>query len=495
LNDLPRQKLREIVARYGPDVVGDARRCRALLLDFCGEHRREIFVLTSAQEEDVPATLQALPESLPLTVTVAQLTQRLVRNRALAEDAARWGVISWAWALGLPVDPTEQERARDAEPAKGVQPERAAPVRRTPKATEKRRGGLSGGVYSSNWAEVGVYGRPRSERSVVAGPEARWRLLGRTPGRVRVPLGDVVELRPNLGGADLEAFLSEVRGAREVVSLEVSGAVTDAGLVALRSLPALISLKIDHSQQITDAGMGHLAALAQLRSLSLTWLTRVTDCGFGRLGEILSLERLNLAWANVTDLGLMPLGRLSALSDLTLRECKRIQGNGLSHLKPLFRLTSLSLAGDSRVTDLGLTSVGVLTSLRRLNLSRCSGITAAGLDHLGALDNLTYLDLSWNSQLGDDALDVLRRFPNLLTLSLAHLPIGNGALVHLRPLRRLQHLDLSGCTGITDRGLRELRSLKELIYVNLTGCPRVTQRGIERLSRPGLYIACQGAAA
>ena len=134
-------------------------------------------------------------------------------------------------------------------------------------------------------------------------------------------------------------------------------------------------------------------------------------------------------------------------------------------------------------------------ALRRLNLSQCSGIAADGLDHLNALDNLTYLDLSWHPQYGGDALDLLRRFPNLLTLNLAHLPIGNGALGYLRTLRQLQPLDLSGCVGITDRGLRELRVLKNLIYVNLTGCEQVTERGAERLSRDGLYIARHDASA
>jgi hypothetical protein len=104
LNDLPRLKLREILTRYGPGLVEDPRRCRALLLDLCGEHRTEIFVLITAQEDHVPERLQVHADTLPLNVRIAQLTHQLVAQRALAEPAARWAVVAWAWALGMPVD-------------------------------------------------------------------------------------------------------------------------------------------------------------------------------------------------------------------------------------------------------------------------------------------------------------------------------------------------------------------------------------------------------
>ena len=53
MHDQPRQQLIEIVARYGLTVIDDPRRCKGLLLDLCGEHRREVNVLIMAQEERV----------------------------------------------------------------------------------------------------------------------------------------------------------------------------------------------------------------------------------------------------------------------------------------------------------------------------------------------------------------------------------------------------------------------------------------------------------
>ena len=100
MHDQPRQQLIEIVARYGLTVIDDPRCCNGLLLDLCGEYRREINVLIMAQEERVTVDLQALQSGVPEDLLLARLTRRLVDNRAMAQDAARWPVECWAVALG-----------------------------------------------------------------------------------------------------------------------------------------------------------------------------------------------------------------------------------------------------------------------------------------------------------------------------------------------------------------------------------------------------------
>src|SRR5947209_7455684 len=51
MNDLPRQKLCELIAEHGPDLCQDARRCKALLKEACGAHKQEIRVLTEVLTE------------------------------------------------------------------------------------------------------------------------------------------------------------------------------------------------------------------------------------------------------------------------------------------------------------------------------------------------------------------------------------------------------------------------------------------------------------
>ncbi|MBA4123686.1 MAG: right-handed parallel beta-helix repeat-containing protein [Acidobacteria bacterium] len=100
MNNLPRQKLVEIVAKHGVSVVENPRRCEGLLRDYCGKFRREVSVLTMALEERVAFDLLAA-KNTPRQVLLNRLMQRLCDNLALSEAAARWAVNSWAFALGV----------------------------------------------------------------------------------------------------------------------------------------------------------------------------------------------------------------------------------------------------------------------------------------------------------------------------------------------------------------------------------------------------------
>ena len=93
MNDLPRQKLRELIVQYGRSLCDDPRRCEALLKDYCGQYKREIFVLVSALKNRVAEDLINASAGVPLTLVVGRLIQRLEDELGLAENAARWAVI------------------------------------------------------------------------------------------------------------------------------------------------------------------------------------------------------------------------------------------------------------------------------------------------------------------------------------------------------------------------------------------------------------------
>jgi hypothetical protein len=101
MRDAARESLRQLVMEYGRSICEDPLRCRSLLLDVCGEYRREINVLMAVLEEHVVADLLALPASVPRDLFLARLTRRVCENRGLAQEVARWGVQAWVFALGL----------------------------------------------------------------------------------------------------------------------------------------------------------------------------------------------------------------------------------------------------------------------------------------------------------------------------------------------------------------------------------------------------------
>ncbi len=112
--DVPRRTLLEIVAKYGRSVCENPKRCKALLRDYCGTHRREINVLIAALEERVGEELLAAGRSAtPREVLLSRLTKRLENHLALTEDAARWAVDSWALALGVLSEAEAEARGRN----------------------------------------------------------------------------------------------------------------------------------------------------------------------------------------------------------------------------------------------------------------------------------------------------------------------------------------------------------------------------------------------
>jgi hypothetical protein len=100
--DVPREKLSELVGRFGIGLSSDARRCKALLADVCGDRfRGECAVLVGVIEEGVAGELLSSSSGLPTEVLLDRLSRRLQVNRGISADLARWSVESWAVALGV----------------------------------------------------------------------------------------------------------------------------------------------------------------------------------------------------------------------------------------------------------------------------------------------------------------------------------------------------------------------------------------------------------
>jgi hypothetical protein len=101
MNDLSRQKLRELVARYGRSLCDDPLRCEGLLRDFCGQNRAEIFALSQAVRQGIPSELITSSGQLPPEVFLGRFSKRLEEDCGMDGAIARWAVESWALALGL----------------------------------------------------------------------------------------------------------------------------------------------------------------------------------------------------------------------------------------------------------------------------------------------------------------------------------------------------------------------------------------------------------
>ncbi|HEX9919071.1 MAG TPA: hypothetical protein VGA87_07890 [Pyrinomonadaceae bacterium] len=129
MNDLPRHTLSRIIAEHGREICGAPKRVEALLRDLCGGNRREINIIIGALEERVASDLMAAGNSVPRDLLLSRLAARLRDDLAYTPEAARWGVETWAVALGILSEAELRERAR-AEPAEDRRADATPPVQK-----------------------------------------------------------------------------------------------------------------------------------------------------------------------------------------------------------------------------------------------------------------------------------------------------------------------------------------------------------------------------
>jgi hypothetical protein len=83
-------------------------------------------------------------------------------------------------------------------------------------------------------------------------------------------------------------------------------------------------------------------------------------------------------------------------------------------------------------------------------------------------------------QFNDSDVKHVRAFTQLRKLQLAHAPIHNHAMLHLKDLKELRYLDLS-YTNVTDSGMEELAGLTNLEELFLVSMGALTDGGLSHL--------------
>src|SRR5437870_81403 len=123
MNELPRQKLCELITKYGESLCDEPSRCEGLLRDLCPKDRGAVNLLVNALREGVATELRSHTVSVPIELAVSRLAKRLREHLLLSEEIARWAVESWALALGkisghdLSKQPTSSAPASRRQPS------------------------------------------------------------------------------------------------------------------------------------------------------------------------------------------------------------------------------------------------------------------------------------------------------------------------------------------------------------------------------------------
>lgn len=249
-----------------------------------------------------------------------------------------------------------------------------------------------------------------------------------------------------------------------ILSLNISGKITNKGILHLKSLVNLETLYCNSLKKVDDEGYAFIGSLNRLKKLTLDY-PNITGKGLSPLAHLEQLEELTLYGDKITGKKLPPLGKLKNLKSLTLR-CENLTDEGLLQLLPLSHLTELCLSRSRLITDKGLEVVKNLNNLKSLTLFSLDGLTT-----LAPLEGsfLTHLHLENLDRLEDQGLSALGGLTELEDLCINNVNISDVSLQLIKNLK-LNRLDLSFLDKITDEGLANLGNLTALRHLKITGC-------------------------
>jgi Leucine-rich repeat (LRR) protein len=214
--------------------------------------------------------------------------------------------------------------------------------------------------------------------------------------------------------------------------------ISDRGLRALKSAPAIEELNLYFAELITDEGAAAIKGWQHLRKLNLRG-TKITDATLEFLSGVPTLESLDIGWAQITDTGLDQLVALNNLRRLTMGGNK-LTDTALQFLRQMPQIEYLDLGGTQRTDsglwslllgDAGVQAIATVTDLRDLRLMG-TAITGPGLQSLKPLAKLERLNLQGCRKLGEDAATVLAGFKQLRVLDLKDSGLNQQSVARIR---------------------------------------------------------------
>jgi Leucine-rich repeat (LRR) protein len=214
--------------------------------------------------------------------------------------------------------------------------------------------------------------------------------------------------------------------------------ISDRGLRALKTAPAIEELNLYFAEKITDEGASAVKNWKKLRKLNLRG-TKITDSTLEILAGVPTLEWLDIGWAEVTDTGLDHLTALTNLKWLTMGGNK-LTDNALGFLRQMPQLEYLDIGGQQRtdsglwsllLSETGMQSIASVSELRELRMEG-RAVTGRGLELLKPLAKLERLDLQGCKRLRDDAAAVLASMKQLRVLDLKDSSLSAEAVARIR---------------------------------------------------------------
>ena len=309
--------------------------------------------------------------------------------------------------------------------------------------------------------------------------------VGAMPLRELVKIGSLVKLRElmlqdaAIDDAGLQALVEPLHGLRRLTLRNVAK-VSDRGVEAvIRRAPlthvALIELPI------SDGALPAAAAAPQLVSLDVRQCPRITSQGLRSLKKSAVLRELKISGQGMDDEALAAVAAIPRLESVSIEDAP-ISAAGLARLVDspgvTGRLRHLALVRCQALRDADLQPLGRLTNLTHLTI-RDMPVTGAFLRSLQAPEKLDSLSLN-ETYLNAEAFTTIATCRQLKRLELAQSLLAPEAVRTIGALANLEYLNLSEC-GLNDESLALLAPLRKLKTLLIDGNPDVSPEALAKL--------------
>ena len=232
--------------------------------------------------------------------------------------------------------------------------------------------------------------------------------------------------------------------------------------------------KGDVLEGASDADLAALENVSlQLASLDVRGCA-LTNKAAKAIARFTGLRALRFSGKNgktsIDDDGVKSLAACKSLKVLALDELSFAGSNGISALAGLNELEELYLAG-TIVDDDTCKVIARFPRLKKLRLAR-NQVSDVALAVLSTCSRLEELDLSEDSLITDAGMGHVAKLTGLKKLNLWRVQISDDGVLRLAPLTKLEWLNLDN-TKLSDAGLPALKEMTSLTFLHL-GSTQIT---------------------
>jgi len=240
-------------------------------------------------------------------------------------------------------------------------------------------------------------------------------------------------------------------------------------------LPGTEEVVFDEACRVTPTDLRQVASCTTIKAFTMkNW--PLEQEGLDQLGNC-ELEELNLHGAyNLVDPALQFLSGQRKLYKLTLSDCTRLAGFGLTYA---LNITVLDLSGCLGFLGPHLAHVGAIKTLKELFLTNCHGVTDAHLHLLLPLQHLAKLVFGWCSEITDTGVRVLASLPELTELVLDGCRVTGQGFDAFPKDGRLKVLEMQSCP-LSSEGCLQLPPT--ILKLNVSRCHSLTDADIAALA-------------